>query len=90
MCQVDKSKCDGGPVVSNTAAQGDELEWKGGEQRPDRNAGSHCAGDEDLHPQKIYSCCVPSSMQAEESLFSIRAKTSPGVFGGFCTDFSGF
>lgn len=29
MCQVDKFKGDGGPVFSNTAAQGDELEWKG-------------------------------------------------------------
>lgn len=38
MCLVDKFKCDGGPAFSNIAAQGDELEWEGRKQRPDRNA----------------------------------------------------
>lgn len=66
MCPVDKFKCDGGPVFSHTAAQGDELEWKGRKQRPDRNAGSNRAGDEGLHPWRIYICCVASSTQAEE------------------------
>lgn len=53
-------------MFSHTAAQGDELEWKGRKQRPDRNAGSNRAGDEGLHPWRIYICCVASSTQAEE------------------------
>lgn len=45
MCLVAKFKCDGGPELRNTAAQGGELEWKGDQI----NTGSDPAEDEDLH-----------------------------------------
>ena len=50
MYMADKFKCDGGPAFSHAAAHHDELEWNGRKQRPDRNARSNRAGDEDLHP----------------------------------------
>lgn len=77
MCPVAKCKCDGGPAFSNSAEQGSELEWKGGKQRPDRNAGSSLAGDEDLHLRRSVSFCC-------------RVQMLSGVLEALSIDFSGF
>lgn len=89
MCLVDEFKCDEGPVLSHTEAQGDELEWKGRKQRPDRTTGSKHAGDEDFHPWRIYILFEPSSTQAEECVVCIRVRTSSGVLRDLSTDLMG-
>lgn len=61
--------CDGGPAFSNSAEHGSELEWKGGKQGLDRNAGSSLAGDEDLHLRRSVCFCCRVQMLSESLRF---------------------